>query len=259
MENNKKKTPKKRVKKWVLILIDIILVGLLIVSVYNIFIWANDNHKSKKTKNSYVKIEEKINKIVEAPDINNVDLQEVLKDLYKQNKDTVGWLNVPGTNINYPVVKGNDNDYYIRHSFDKSYNKAGWIFADYRNNFDGNDINTIIYGHNRRDGSMFWTLKDTLKSSWWNNKDNHIISFITNDEIQKYQVFSVYEVEKEEYYITTDFESTDLQEFINTIKSRSKHNFKVDVTTDDKILTLSTCSNDNRYRTVLHAVKIKES
>jgi sortase B len=248
---------KLRLKKWVIFLINLVLIGVFVYSVINIAIWYKDNNQNKKQKDHFVNIEEKINKTIDTPEANNLDPQEILKELKKQNNETVAWLKVNGTNINYPVVKTKDNDFYIRHSFDKSYNKAGWIFADFRNNFDGTDKNTIVYGHNRRDGSMFWTLKDTLKSSWWNNKDNLTITFIKEDVIEKYKVFSVYEVEKEDYYITTDF-SGDITytDFLNTIKSRTIHDFKQDVTENDQILTLSTCSNDNRYRTVLHAVKI---
>lgn len=100
-------------------------------------------------------------------------------NLFSINSSTVGWINVPGTSINYPVVQSSDNSFYLSHSFDKSNNKAGWIFADYRNKFDGTDKNIIIYGHNRMDSSMFATLKNTQKQDWLNNKNNHYITFTT--------------------------------------------------------------------------------
>lgn len=100
-------------------------------------------------------------------------------NLFSINSSTVGWINVPGTSINYPVVQSSDNSFYLSHSFDKSNNKAGWIFADYRNKFDGTDKNIIIYGHNRMDSSMFATLKNTQKQDWLNNKNNRYITFTT--------------------------------------------------------------------------------
>ena len=83
------------------------------------------------------------------------------------NSDVVGWIQVAGTNINYPIVQSNDNDFYLNHSFDKSINGAGWVFMDYRNNPSSFDKNTIIYAHSRVDGSMFHTLRNVVKESWF--------------------------------------------------------------------------------------------
>lgn len=129
---------------------------------------------------------------------------------------------------------------------------------DYKNKCDNTDKNIVIYGHNRRDGGMFGTLKNILTDEWQNNKDNFVIPFITENEKSEYQVFSIYRIEKEEYYITTNF-NTDKEyiSFLDEIKSRSIKHFGIDVTSDDNILTLSTCANDNNYRVVLHAKKIK--
>ena len=168
-----------------------------------------------------------------------------------------GWLTVNSTRINCPVVKYKDNDYYLTHSFDKSYNSAGWIFANYANKFDGSDKNISIFGHNRRDGSMFCTLKDTLKSDWYTNKDNHYITFDTPNGLQVYKVFSNYQIEAESYYITSNFASDeDFNNFLKTIKNRSIYNYNTEVNSSDSIITLSTCANDNTYRVVLHAVKV---
>ena len=100
------------------------------------------------------------------------------------NLDTIGFIKVMGTNINYPFVQSTDNDYYLNRSYDKTYNNAGWIFLDYRNN-EFNDKNTIIYGHGRINGTMFGSLKDTLKSSWQNNKDNYIIKISDEEKAHK--------------------------------------------------------------------------
>lgn len=116
----------------------------------------------------------------------------------------------------------------------------------------------VIYGHNRRDGSMFGTLKNILTDEWQNNQDNFVIPFITENDKLEYQVFSVYRIEKEDYYITTNFSTNnEFNDFINKIKLRSVKDFGVDVTSDDNIMTLSTCDNDNNYRVVLHAKKTK--
>ena len=155
----------------------------------------------------------------------------------------------------FRIVKANDNSYYLSHNFNKEYNIAGWIFADYKNKFDTTDKNIVIYGHNMRDNSMFGSLKDVIKKEWYNNESYKYITLITEEEYHIYEVFSVYQIEKEDYYIKTNFKNNELEEFINTIKERSKKDFNVKVTKDDNILTLSTCANNNKYRVVLHAKK----
>ncbi len=179
-------------------------------------------------------------------------------ELNKINSDTVGWLKVNGIEINMPIVQSNDNSYYLKHSFDNKSNVSGWAFADFRNKFDGTDKNIIIYGHNRRDDIMFSPLVNVLKPDWYNVEENSIITFIDeNQGEKKYQVFSVYQTEVEDYYIQTDFsKDSEYQKFFNTLKSRSIKDFNVEVTSNDKILTLSTCGNNSKYRVILHAKQL---
>ena len=120
------------------------------------------------------------------------------------------------------------------------------------------DKNVVIYGHNRRDGSMFGTLKNVLSEEWQKNNENLIFPFITENKDVKYEVFSIYKIEKEDYYITTNFKNDEeFLTFIKKIKSRSLKDFGVEVTSDDNILTLSTCADNNNFRVVLHAKKMK--
>ena len=180
-------------------------------------------------------------------------------ELAKKNSDTVAWIKVNNTNINYPVVQTNDNNYYLTRSYDKTWNDAGWVFMDYRNSSNLNDRNTIIYAHSRLDKTMFGSLSKVLKSSWYKNKDNHIINLSTPNENSLWQIFSVYKIEEETYYITTDFNDDEAYlEFLNTLKNRSKYNFEVTLNSNDSIITLSTCYSDTE-RTVVHAKKIKKS
>ena len=181
--------------------------------------------------------------------------------LLKQNKDTVGWLIVNNTNINYPVVQTTNNDYYLKHAFDRSKNYAGWVYADFRNNFDTLSKNTVIYAHGRKDGVMFGSLNNALKKNWYTNLENQIIQLSTIKYNTMWQIFSVYKIEAESYYITTDFSNSDsFGEFVKTMEERSIYDFGVDVSSDDKLLTLSTCFNDKGIRLVVQAklVKIQE-
>ncbi len=184
---------------------------------------------------------------------------QAYESLLSINKDTIGWLKVNNTRINYPVVQANDNKYYLNHNFDKKRNNLGWIFADYRNTFSILSDNTIIYGHNAITlGLMFGSLDRVLNSSWYNNENNQTIMFSVKGEIIYWRIFSIYTTKTTEEYLKTDFTNRkEYQTFLNKIKSRSIKNFNVNVTSNDRILTLSTCHNDNNHRLVVHAVKVK--
>ena len=192
-------------------------------------------------------------------DYMKMNLLEVdFNKLLQKNSDTVGWIEVKGTNINYPIVQTTDNNYYLHHAFDKSKNDAGWVYMDYRNDPVNFDQNTIIYAHSRYNGTMFGSLKNILNSSWYNNKNNYIIRLSTPTENTIWQVFSVYTIEKESYYITTNFSTTEsYDEFLKTMKKRSNVNFTATPNTNDKILTLSTCKDNFGSRVVMQAKLIK--
>ncbi len=244
----KRKDKKKKVL--IINIIQILLIVVLVYSAIHIAIWYKNNESNKEIIKETLKTV-KINDDTKTKQKYEVDF----KELKNKNSDTIAWLKVENTNIEFPIVKANDNSYYLSHNFNKEYNKAGWIFADYKNKFDTTDKNIVIYGHNMRDNSMFGSLKDVIKKEWYNNESNKYITLITEEEYHIYEVFSVYQIEKEDYYIKTNFKNNEFEEFINTIKERSKKDFNVKVTKDDNILTLSTCANNNKYRVVLHAKK----
>ena len=249
----KNKTDKKNNNRIISYIFLIIFITMMIFSGTKIFIWVKENIESRKIISSLedvISIDNKIN----SGNKYSVDFEK----LKKMNSDTVAWIKVNGTNIEYPVVKTNNNDFYLNHNFNRAYNGAGWVFMDYKNKLDGTDNNIVIFAHNRRDGSMFGSLKNILTEEWQEDKSNFLIPFITENQKLEYEVFSVYKIEKEEYYITTNFKNdVEFQEFINKVISRSDKDFGIEVTTKDELLTLSTCANDNRYRVVLHAKKIK--
>ena len=255
-ERYEKRNSKKSAKSIVVLLITIICLGIMIYSGYNIFVWWQENQKNKELMG---KIEQEVN-IYENKNVNDIEKYNIdFKELKNTNSDIVGWLKVWGTEIEFPVLKTDNNEFYLTHSLDKSYNTSGWIFADCNNKLDGTDKNIVIYGHNRRDDSMFGTLKNILNKEWYENKNNLFIPFIKENKSDIYEVFSVYKIEKEDYYITTDFENDlEFKKYIDTIKSRSVKDFNIDVSTKDELLTLSTCANNNKYRVVLHAKKIEQ-
>ena len=264
--------------KWkniILLIVFVISITFIIISFINIIKWNEDNKKTKeiidKINMSIIKeVDENDNDSIEIIDseeeesnpywdyikMNLIDVD--FKELKEINRLTVGWIQVNGTNINYPVVRAYNNEYYLVHSFDNSYNNAGWVFMDYRNKISKLDRNTIIYAHGRKDNSMFGSLKNILENNWLNDTNNHIIKLSTEYQNTLWQVFSVYIIPTTNDYIQINFNSDDeFFEFINKLKDRSEFDFNTNVTNKDNILTLSTCYND-KEKVVLHAKLIKK-
>ena len=175
------------------------------------------------------------------------------------NKDTVAFIYLKNTNIKYPVVQASDNNYYLNHSFYQNKNQAGWIFMDYRNDLNNWSDNTVIYGHSRIDGTMFGTLKNTLSASWQKDLDNYVVFLSTSTENMIFQIFSIYTINPEEYYIKTNFNSSnEKQQWINTMKKRNISPTNTEVNINDKFLTLSTCYDNSNKRIVVHSKLIKK-
>lgn len=182
----------------------------------------------------------------------NVNFDELLS----KNPDTVGWIKVDGTKVNYPVVQSTDNDYYLNHAFNRNENIAGWIYADYRDDFTDFGKNTIIYGHNMNNKTMFGSVPSMLNNSYLKNSSNYYIKISTPTSNSNWKVFSIYTIEPEVYYLKTMFISEPFENFITTLKNRSVYDFGIDVNADDKILTLSTCDNTGTKRVAVHAKMI---
>lgn len=219
----------------------IVLILLLSFSTAKIVTWNKENIETK----------ELITKLNTVKDIQN-DTSDI-NELKSKNNDTIGWLKVNNTNIDYPFVQSKDNKYYLTHNYNKKKTSAGWIFLDKRNNKDLSDKNNIIYGHSRKDKSMFGTLKHTLNKNWYKNKDNLIIKITTELKEYNYKIFSVYTIEKENYYLQTDFTTKkEYKTFLNILRERSIYDFKPDIENTTSILTLSTCYKNNK-RVVVHA------
>ena len=276
-KEEEKKKRRKKIINIIILLIAIASLITMIISIYNIIEWKIDNDKTKKQLND---IEEKI-EVIEKQDDDNTEVIEQIEEIPKSNpywdyiymplidvdfnelkalnSDTVGWIKVEGTIINYPFVQSKDNSYYLRRSYDKTYNTGGWIFLDYRNSINNLSRNTVIYGHDRKDDSMFGSLSNIYTKSWQNNKNNHIIKISTPTENTMWQIFSIYHLPATNDYIKTSFSSDDsFQSFINLISGRSMYNFNTKATVNDKILTLSTCyGSSGKERTVVHAKLIK--
>jgi len=175
------------------------------------------------------------------------DTNNYIKDMKKLkeiNPDFYGWLKVSGTDIEYPVVQTQDNEYYLNYNFNKERSRRGSIFCDYRNDRDiSNNRNIILYGRNMLDGSMFCPLvKEYVKEEIF---QNGIIELTTEDAIYYYQVFSAREEDPTYNYRQTDFDSDEEYiDFLYTMKERSIFHKNIVLDEHSQIITLSTSIND---------------
>ncbi len=220
-------------KKKILNVLTILFLLVMIISFISLIQWNNENKKVKKI------VTEVEHYIVTEEDIMKPEIKEV-------NDDIIGWLKVDYTNINYPVVQGQDNKYYLNHDLKGEYNTAGWIFMDSDNSLD--DQNLIIYGHHRTDGSMFGSLDNLLKGH-----ESGQIQLILEDKTINYSIISIYKTDKKDHYRDRNFK--DLKETIQKFKTKSLVDFVVPIEEENQLITLSTCSNDNIGRIVVHGIK----
>ncbi|MCR5641159.1 MAG: class B sortase [Lachnospiraceae bacterium] len=172
------------------------------------------------------------------------------EEFLAQNPDLVGWLTIQGTNVDYPVVqKADDNEYYLNHSFDYSENSAGSIYVDYRSDIVNPNTNTMVYGHNMKNGTMFGSLKNYLEEDFF--KEYRYIQFNTIYEHRLYQVVCVglsdVAYQDEDSYRYYDFiQANNMEEweaFVSNVESLAIYKSDITLAPEDEILTLSTCNS----------------
>lgn len=174
------------------------------------------------------------------------------------NEDFVGWLYYEPLDISYPIVRGDDNDYYTHYTFENEKNSSGAIFMDFLNRKDYSDFNTIIYGHNMRNGTMFGSLKKLLNNQEIIEENPYFYIF-TEDKAYMYEIFAT-------YITTADSQTYDLiedeqakNEYLAYIDQTAAYRSDKEVTAADRITTLSTCHGlHSNNRTVVHGVLIAE-
>ena len=263
-----KKNPKKK-KKAGDIILSIILVAAICVFCYAAYNLLHIYMEYKKGTDEYNEIAQMAvierDPKEEQKEGNLVDMQEddTLKPpmeidfqaLKSVNEDVIGWIYVEALpDINYPVVQGPDNDTYLHMTYEKNYNFAGTIFMDYENSSDFSDCNTLIYGHNMKNGSMFAQLKKFTQSEETYQKSRYFWIF-TPDASYRYEVIAAYTtaVDSDTY---TLFKGPG-EEFLGYLdKIRGFSELKIDpesrdLNIKDKIVTLSTCTGNEATRYVV--------
>ncbi|MDE7424154.1 MAG: class B sortase [Lachnospiraceae bacterium] len=177
--------------------------------------------------------------------------------LKKTNPDIFGWLYLPYGSISYPLLQGEDNDTYLHQAYDKTPNNFGSIFIDYRNNNNLLDKHTIIYGHNMKNGSMFGTLKQFCDEKFY--QKNKYFFILTPKVIYTYKVFSYHVADaKGRVYDVFYKDDGEYKEFIDLAKQSSYLDTGVKVSTENRTITLSTCTSSDDKRFVVHAKLAEE-
>lgn len=233
----------------VLLLVICIIIFIFSASlVIKHFIEINEN------KNAYKDLSELITTTTAENSENEKEQVPDYSPLIEQNQDIVGWIKVPNTEINHPVVQCEDNDYYLDHSFEKKYDYRGAIFMDYRNDPVNLDSNTIIYGHNAYDTTMFSQLVQYEDIEFY--KKSPVIEFNTLEANYKWKIYGVFITsatakEDNDYifnYIYPYMDGENFNGFIEEVNKRRLYTTDVDINDDDKMLILSTCVRTLDYK-----------
>lgn len=192
-----------------------------------------------------------------------LDIPVNFKKLKKANPDIYAWINIPNTNVDYPILQSEtDNSYYLNHMVNGKWSKYGCIYTENYNEKDFSDFNTVIYGHNTRDATMFGTLRRFRDASFF--KENRYINIYMENRILKYEIFAACTWDNKHILATRDFDlSANRIEYINDIFAirdmKSQINKEIEVTESDKIVTLSTCMDNKAKRFIVSGVLVYDS
>lgn len=180
------------------------------------------------------------------------------ESLRKINTDVIGWIYVEALDgVSYPVVKGKDNEEYLHMTYEKNYNFAGTIFIDYENKPDFSDCNTLVYGHNMKNGTMFGQLKNFSKDDSAYNKSKYFWIF-TPEKIYRYEIISAYTTAVDsDTYTLFKGPGQEFVDYMNKIVSYSDiKTTPGELSVEDKIVTLSTCTGNESTRYVVQGKRV---
>ena len=177
-------------------------------------------------------------------------------ELKAQNSDVCGWITIYGTHVDYPVVQSEDNSTYLMRNPRGEYSLSGSIFMDYMNQKDFSDFNTIIYGHNMRNGSMFGTFRKLHEQS---NLTSPYVWICTPKHTWRYKIFSVHTASVTgETYTLFSMADEQFAEYLKSMKSASELQLDAEADKDDKVITMSTCTGNSSTRFVIQAKRLEK-
>ena len=235
-------------------LLLLLLVIIFIFSIGYMFCYIYNNNKNKKDSTDI------LNEVkIDSTQVTEEKSEKMLKleELQKENNEIIGWLEIEGTNINYPVLQGTDNEFYMKNNYKKEKSKDGSIFLDKSYNWDIPSSNLLLYGHNNKNGIMFQDLLKYKNEDFY--KEHTKIKFTTNKEDNVYEIISVfysrvyYKSEKNVfryYYFVNANNEQEYNDFVNNAKKSSIYDTGINANYGDQLLTLSTCEysqEDGRF------------
>ncbi len=253
---------KKDKRKLIIILIALLLVFVISLTAILWSYFGGDNFDASEFKDQSSGAASKIVSVVESEPIILVDNPIDFAELRKVNSDVCAWITVPNTKIDYPIMQSSkpDDNYYINHSWDNKYTVNGAIYIQRLNGNTFADRNTVIYGHNLRNGTMFRHLHNFRDKKFF--EENEYFYVYTPGHILTYRIFAAYRYDNRHILNSFDFADTDAYaEYLKMAQnpnSMIKNTREVNLTTDDKIVTLSTCISDKRYRYLVQGVMISD-
>ena len=259
-KNNTQKQPEQKKKKKSDVLLTIALIVAIAVFCYAAFNLYHIYTEYKKGTDEYNQIEEMAvtERDADSGEVAGPNAQlkppiEVDFDKLKSvNEDVVGWIYVDALpDISYPIVKGKDNQTYLHQTYEKNYNFAGTIFVDYENSGDFSDCNTLVYGHNMKNGSMFGE-DDKLY------KQDKYFWILTPERNYRYEIISAYTTGvNSDTYTLFKGPGEEFEKYLETIKGYSEiQTDDTDLTIKDKIVTLSTCTGNESTRFVVQGKRV---
>lgn len=258
MQKNKHLKNSKKIK----ILLLIVLTTIVVLGVTYMSYYLYNNYKTRKD-NTEILGNVKINET----DITGTKTERMLQleELQKENEEIIGWLEIEGTNINYPVLQASDNDYYLTHNYKKEKSSTGSIFLDKDFDLINGSSNYLIYGHRSKSGLMFEDLMKYAKEDFY--KEHTKVKFTTNKDDSLYEILAVfysrvyYKSEKNVfryYYFVNANNEQEYNDFVNNAKKVSLYDTGVTANYGEQLLTLSTCEysqEDGRFAIVCKKVE----
>ena len=265
-KNNTQKQPEQKKKKKSDVLLTIALIAAIVVFCYAAFNLYHIYTEYKKGTDEYNQIEEMAvtERDADSAEVAGPNAQlkppiEVDFDKLKSvNEDVVGWIYVDALpDISYPIVKGKDNQTYLHQTYEKNYNFAGTIFVDYENSGDFSDCNTLVYGHNMKNGSMFGHLKKFREDDKLYEQDKYFW-ILTPERNYRYEIISAYTTGvNSDTYTLFKGPGEEFEKYLETIKGYSEiQTDDTDLTIKDKIVTLSTCTGNESTRFVVQGKRV---
>lgn len=259
MEKKRQSQKKKRgAGDFLLTLVLLVAIGVFCYAAYNLY---HIYTEYKKGTDEYNQIEQMV--VTEkAPDQTEqagpqdrltAPIDVDFSALKSTNEDVVGWIYVEAIDsISYPVVHGTDNEEYLHTTYEGNYNFAGTIFVDYENKGDFSDCNTLVYGHNMKNGSMFGKLKEFVQDEQLYQKSKYFW-ILTPEKNYRYEIISAYTTSiNSDTYTLFKGPGEEFQKYLNNIVGYSEiQTSPEELTTKDKIVTLSTCTGNEATRFVV--------